>query len=1104
MGQLIRSIVIVLMFFTAMVGVLAGQVQAEQARRKAVTVVILPSRGRGASLLLICDRLAEALGKTKFIRVVDRTQLDRVLQERKTAPKPIRSMLAYDLMVRMRVDSLRSSLSIELIDLSTGNVVAGRQYDWQAKPDKKQLSDMVKLCHKAAEKVVRAESRPLRVRLLGVANVGHSPRLEPMAAHLADIIKQTVSRSSRCVIVRHLEAMTSKEESLLIHMGLSRLAGGRRFLPQADVIVEAQIEETQKVGKTFKQTPLEVRFRLTRRGQKPSEWETVAATVADWERMIRQMCQGLAKKLGQTDPVPFGDYAVEMVHRRRQAEAELAAAKKLGPANEDWVTMNRRSGKIEVSPVYARIAAAVKLDPTYEEAAYRLACAWPGGGKERANENRATKMAECLRYLRRFEGHRGHRSSIVVSTCLTANDYFIDLRKEASSAKPMTPERLRTLAVLRDILDMLPNKKDIVFHGVSRDTYGRLTSRAVNLVYRGSRHAGVSLAECRQWLEQYSKRFDEVFGTDQVDLLVLQLTYAIDDSNWRRARQVMDAVLTRTPRGKSARLEYLGEQLRRQVVRMKDDKLRDRAGSWLESVQTGVRPVGFLSIRPPQLYLFEQKWDKDVADWTSYHDRKWWSAAPVLLHNGWIYLVTSGGRWEAFRGSARGSFARIRVDGRGRPKDKIKSLKGAPKGIHPQDFAARGNRVFFGTMGDGLYEFNDKTRKWRSWGARDGFPVRSVHKVWPLDDKTLLLFGQDAGWDTRRLFTLNIESGEVRILRRKSDCYSLRTSAVWERNGKLMALLKEGLVTDLLGEAALTDFALTPGGRKVSLKGVGPPGTTVIGKRRWLKCGGLYELAENGRVVRNWSGRAHSNSPASDKHGDTMGIRPVFTGISSMRFQRLIADASHLFLVDDAEILCYDPAKDTWYGPIVPGHTPSRVVGAPGGIWIGTGRGPAFVDTARFIEKARAMGRALTSSQLKKRQQKLIEASPPLKRAKFQIVQRRFSSAVIILAAALEKEPDNAEILLLMGFVHDAESLNELDEAMKYYSRLAAMENNPSARMTGLRAQFTVLLCQKKWKQATDVGETFEKEFPRVIWDGAGKIRHRLLWARKQLAKGEK
>jgi len=1099
-------------------------------RNEAVTVVILLPREQTADLLLLCDRLAEALGQTKSIRVVDRTQLDRILQERKTASQPMKAMLAYDLMVRMRVDLLRAApkIAIELIDLSTGNVVAGKQYARRAKPDKNQLADMAKLCRAAAGKVSRPGSRRLRVRLLGVDNVGHSPRLEPMAAHLVDIIQQTVTRSSGCAIVRHLEAITSKEESLLIHMGLARLAGGRRFLPQADVTMEAEIKETQTVGKTFKQTPLEVRFRLTRRGQKPSKWTTAAGTVAEWEKIVRDTCRQVAAGLGQTEPVPFGDYAAEMVRRRKQAEAELAAAKKeIDIGSVDWVTMHKHSPagrKIDVHPAYVRIAAAAKLDPTYEEAAYSLAFSstW-SNWVEDSNQSRARAMEECLGYLRRFKWHRKHHSRIFMRACFVANDYFIDLRGEASSARPMTPERLRAMAVLRDILDMLPSKKDIVFQGTSGQSYYcSFTRKAAHLVYCGSTRAGVPLAERRQWLDQYSRRCDEVFGTGQVDLLILQLTYAIDDSDRDRAGKVLNAILARSPTWSSEKLDYLGKQLRRQVVRMNDQRLLGRVDLWLKSEQAGKRAVCFLSNHWPPLYVFPSKWDKTTAVWMSYHDRKWWSAKPILLHNGWLYLVMGSVRWRTSGESsasfpAKGSFVRMQVDEKGRSKGKIEPLKGTPKGLRVLAFAARGNRVFFGTMGEGLYQFNDKTGKWASWDAKKGFPARSVRKIWPLDDKTLLLFGEDSSWPTRRLFTLDLQNDEVKIIRNDGN-RSLDISAVWQRNGKLMALLNEGLVTDLLGKATLTDSALTSDGRKVSLKSERFPETAAIGKRRWLKCGRLYEVDEKGRVVRTWRGRTWMerplwiNGPPSDDRTVLPGIPPDFPGNAHLRSRYLAQDESHLFLVGDSQVVCYDPAKDIWYGHLIPGPSIYYVVGAPKGIWIATSRGPAFMETRKFIETATAMGRALTSEQFKRRQQELIEACPPLKRAKFQIAQRDFSAAVPALAAALKKDPDNPELLLWMGFVHDTGCLNKLDEAMKYYTRLAAVTKDVSppggpkisARMTALWSQFTILLRQKKWKQAVEVGETFQKEFPRAVWGRRDKVGPRLEMARKQLGKGEK
>jgi len=185
-------------------------------------------------------------------------------------------------------------------------------------------------------------------------------------------------------------------------------------------------------------------------------------------------------------------------------------------------------------------------------------------------------------------------------------------------------------------------------------------------------------------------------------------------------------------------------------------------------------------------------------------------------------------------------------------------------------------------------------------------------------------------------------------------------------------------------------------------------------------------------------------------------------------------------------------------------HEVNSVVSGRRGIWMGTPSGMLFMETHVFIAAAKKAGRVITSEQFKKRQDQIILASAPLEQAKWGIMRHDFTKAVTALKAAFQKEPDNPEALLLMGFVHDACCLNKLDEAMKYYTRLSAIKDNPSARMTGLRAQFTVLLRQKKWKQAIDAGETFEKEFPRVIRDGAGKVRPRLEWTRKQLAKGEK
>ena len=82
--------------------------------------------------------------------------------------------------------------------------------------------------------------------------------------------------------------------------------------------------------------------------------------VSDWSHLASQACQLLVQQFGQIGPDTTGEYVSEMVLRRRQAEAELAAAK--GTLPRDYREFDRE-----------RIVAAMKLDPTYEEAAYTLA-----------------------------------------------------------------------------------------------------------------------------------------------------------------------------------------------------------------------------------------------------------------------------------------------------------------------------------------------------------------------------------------------------------------------------------------------------------------------------------------------------------------------------------------------------------------------------------------------------------------------------------------------------------------------------------------------------------------------------------------------------------
>ncbi len=58
-----------------------------------------------------------------------------------------------------------------------------------------------------------------------------------------------------------------------------------------------------------------------------------------------------------------------------------------------------------------------------------------------------------------------------------------------------------------------------------------------------------------------------------------------------------------------------------------------------------------------------------------------------------------------------------------------------------------------------------------------------------------------------------------------------------------------------------------------------------------------------------------------------------------------------------------------------------------------------------------------------------------------------------------------------MGFLHDRECLNQPDEAIKYYRRAAALEDNPVASYSGMYFWACVLHDRQQWKETLDLCE---------------------------------
>jgi hypothetical protein len=522
--------------------VAAAEGQAHDSRgpgRAPVTVAIVPSlkatapQEMTAAVELVADQLAMELANDRQLRVVDRTQIDRLLQERAISDinHPI---LAYDVLIGVKIEwrVANPTLILQVVDLSLGNVAGSHEWPWTGVPSADRLREMARACKESSRRALAGSRGRLKVRLLGVATPGRVYRLQParsrsaargavatpdnvdrldsMADHLGQMIEEVAARVPGVCVVQHLEALSSKEESLLLLLGQARLAEGREFAPQADRLLNVELTAKDAKDKPVENdTAIEIRFRLSPDG-KHGDWARVQGTVADWSHLASQACQLLARQLGQIDADTTDKYVTEMILRRHQAEAELEAAmRKLPRGHREY---DRQ-----------RIAVAMKLDPTYEEAAFDFVQSAP---RRYANVLPIEATPDAFRYLERFHEkplperltwgqvpknaqerqvvrQRQHRTSVLIA--------LSNFRADSPPKSPQELEVVRKIVELgmgEDIHEFCPN-----------------CGWVVEQLYRGWQTSGVDPEGLRIWLEEIRRRANIL--TSQID----QVTHP-DPRSW--------------------------------------------------------------------------------------------------------------------------------------------------------------------------------------------------------------------------------------------------------------------------------------------------------------------------------------------------------------------------------------------------------------------------------------------------------------------------------------------------------------------------------------------------------------------------------------------
>ena len=1095
------------MWLTALV-VFPAALAIGAAAGEPITVVVLPPPQLGepddsAAADLFCSRLEAELAKDAGLRVVDRSQIDRVLEERATGAvtKPA---LAYDVMIRVEIDRLQAEPAVVLsvVDLSNGNLAGARQWPWSTEMPDAALRGMAGVCKQLAIDAVAASRGRLRVRSLGVTTPDGMRRLEPMRVHLQEMLRQVVAGVPNVCVVHHLEAITAAEESLLLLSGHARMAVGRQYAPEADRVLKAELVEMQSEGRTFEDTIIELRFRLCETGAE-GEWTAVRGKVSDWPELAARLCSLLAEQLGRARPEEAADMVAEMITRRRQAEAELQAA----------LQHKDKDGR----SVPAHIAAAAKLDPSYEPAAYQIV------GLQHTYKER---LREALAYLERFPENPKHRQQVI-------HDVFLATLKELCHEPP--PEELekarrraRVTMMGLSLRPLHPDETDmlrrIVEIGLDVDVrhFEPYDGCLVNAVHQGMMDCGIAGAYRWQWLDRIRRRVDGLMehlgevdafyrphiGSGLLRVRALLVVFAMEEGDAARVKMRLDEFklcgrcIARDSWG-------IGLHLRDMLAQYGDDELLQGYDRWLSKWNTSARRLELVWDDFPiyEKSVIEPKMDRCIAMVPlAACPRILYGAAGTNMHEitGWSGTIPP-----------RQRLCRIPIDSEGRPAWGTLPDVATP---YPEDMAVTSatclnGRLYVGTKRTGLLIIETGSGSSEAVGLAQGLPDMNVRYVTCLDGERLLIV---TGENKRTAYcTLEVKTGRITLIHRldgKSPLY--RTpSHIWWNGERLMAFGFAGLAQDILRTPP--EFANWPnvwpyGWKRQRYSGPSEHTSMAVvnGNRYVMACMGLHEIDDAGGVHRSWWNRTRLSPACPGPDGLSPSGITTPSGLPDdnprTSFNYVAGAGSHLFLVGEhagtADLLCYEPATDTWFGPLSLdgiGDTPYPL-GTARGVWVGGPDGLAYVATADFLEAARAASRVMTTAAVAERKQKLAEAAGPFEAAKFRLLLHDFTGARQRAETILAANPNDRQALLLMAVLHDFWCLDQPDESLRWYRRLSAMEADPSAVYTGLYGEFRIHYTLKRWDEAIAAGERLLEEIPHLYGGMTPEVERFLEYARKQ------
>ena len=1076
-----------------------------------------------AAAATACDRLAQDIAAGGLARVVDRTQLDHILQERKLQAEPPRTMLSYDAMLRLEADTTRlvPETRLSLIDLSTGNIIAQQAFAWP--PSKAAAKAMLDFCRGALQHVAKPAAGKLRVRTLWSTEDIDNERIRPLGRRLIALFDESLRRSDRVLLLHHLEAATSKEESLLLLMGLSRLPGGRQFAPQADATIELALREGEGRGKSFQETPVEIHVRITRGGSGHDQSLATVGTVAQFDRAATETWEKLAAMLREAQPGAAASWLDEMAVRRRQAEAELRIVRTLRGDTRDF-------GRLLTCVAHAE--AAMKLDPTCEEAVVerltslkdaclRAATVHKGETEGEVEEIAERTLAGAVQYFDRFDPSPANRAAAREACRVAMHLGLGDIYFSGTYFHGVirwTPRRLAMIQSAKLLLE------DSLKHG-SRTTAAGYEAMALVIVGRAMKHAGLPREEREPWIDGVLQQcaLDEA-KTAKAELIAKRrsqdeynrvwlgaLGLALDDGRRDRARELIARLQDRIAAGPPPPWIAPVAELRELVARLDDAAALADFDRWNHELNNP--NVQRLGLGCPAMAPYH---DKDAVSRRiirgvlpcvpnvllrqGFSSRRGKAICALAADENRLYVVIDGWiTWDNFAAMAGSGhsqvLASLPLDKAGRPIDKTDQVSQPtadtfrdtlkpllqPSVVRPlQVLAARclGGKLYLGTRHNGLLVYDPQSWQWSNIGPEQGLPDEAIHAIYPLDDHTLFCAGRDSGV----CYTIELPEAKVTLRHRVGGNARWRTPLLYWRSGtQLLAWTPLGLCGDLLAPqftfterapAAPFGWNVPGGGLHASFYG-GFVSLAEIQGRRFVTNAGLHEFDATGKIVRSWW---ESNHYEDDRGG--VIYRVPLPSDCPLQSMHMVVMGSVLVFVEPGSMLAWDPKSDTWYGPLAPGG--DHAFGTPAGLWLGGRDGLRFVAADDLFAKAKGAGRVLTTAQYRQRQQEIIAAMPPLDRAKAAFSMHQFDKAKPLLQEVLQDDPASVEALLLMGCLHDVWCLNQPDTALQFYQRLADVKANRNASFTGWYQRFVLLRTLERWPETLAAIDQISQRFPRL------------------------